>query len=43
MQDPVICAALISQPPWPLGLDQHGNELFVRFIRHDDGEGFRAL
>ena len=43
MQDPVICAALISHTPWPLGLDQHGNELFLRFIRHDHGEGFRAL
>ena len=43
MQDPVISAALVSHPPWPLVLDQHGNELFLRFIRHDDGEGFHAL
>ena len=32
MQDPVIRVALVSHPPWPLGLDQHGNEMFVRFI-----------
>ena len=31
MQDPVIQAALVSRPTWPLELDQHCNEMFVRF------------
>lgn len=43
MQDLVIHSALVNHAPWPLGFDQHGNELFVRFIKHDDGEGYRAI
>lgn len=40
MQDPVIRSALVGHPPFPLGNDQDGNELFLRFINQDDGEGF---
>ena len=43
MQDHVIRVALVAHPPWTLSLDHHGNELFVRFINHDDGEVYRAL
>ena len=43
MQDPVIRSALVNHAPWPLGLDHNGQEIFVRFINHDDGEGYRAL
>lgn len=43
MQDPVIRTALVNHAPWPLGVNQHGEEIFVRFINHDAGEGFRAI
>ena len=32
-----------QHPPFPLGVDEDGEEFFVRFIPHDQGEGFRAI
>ena len=43
MEDPVVCASFTQHPPFPLGLDAEGNEFFVRFIPHNQGEGFRAI
>ena len=43
MEDPVVRASFTSHPPFPLGLDEDGQEFFVRFISHNQGEGFRAL
>ena len=43
MDDPVVRGSFTLHPPFPLGLDEEGEEFFVRFILHDHGEGFRAL
>ena len=43
MEEPVVRASFTSHPPFPLGLDEDGQEIFVRFILHNQGEGFRAL
>src|SRR4051812_18666933 len=43
MEDQVVRGSFTLHPPFPLGLDEDGNEFFVRFIPHNQGEGFRAL
>ena len=43
MEDPVVRASFTSHPSFPLGLDEDAQEFFVRFILHNQGEGFRAL
>lgn len=39
----VVRGSFTQHPPFPLGLDEAGNELFVRFIPHHQGEGFRSI
>ena len=43
MASPVMCSWFTRHPPFPMGLDEDGNEFFVRFIPHNQGEGFRAI
>ena len=43
MEDPVVRGSFTLHPPFPLGVDDEGNEFFVRFIPHNQGEGFRAI
>ena len=43
MQNPVVRESFIQHPPFALGLDEQDEELFVRFIPHNQGEGFRAI
>src|SRR3954470_5923552 len=43
MQNPVVRESFIQHPPFALGLDEQEDELFVRFIPQNQGEGFRAI
>lgn len=40
MEDHVVRGSFTLHPPFPLGIDEEGNEFFVRFIPHNEGEGF---
>ena len=35
MEDPVVRGSFTLHPPFPLGVDDEGNEFFVRFIPHN--------
>lgn len=43
MEDPIVRGSFTQHPPFLLGVDEEGNEFFVRFIPHNEGEGFRAI
>ena len=43
LKNPVVRASLTHHDPFPLGGDEEGNELFVWFIPHNEGDGFRAI
>lgn len=43
MEDPVVRGSFTMHPSFPLGVDDAGNDFFVRFIPQNHGEGFRAL
>ena len=43
MEDPIVRGSFTQHPPFPFGLDEDEEEFVVRFIPHNQGEGFRAI
>lgn len=43
IEDPVVHGSFTLHSPFPLGVDEEGNEFFVRFIPHNQGEGFHVI
>src|SRR4051812_31333945 len=39
----MVRASFVGHAPFAMGVDEEGAEIFVRFIPHNEGEGFRAF